>query len=133
MYIPKGYGTVFPYMIVKGADDFVSFLKDAFDAKEAGRTELPDGRVANVRVSIGTSTFMVSEADGQKMPPMPAAHYIFVDDVDRTFEKALACGSNKLFDPMDMPYQDRQAGISDPFGNIWWISIRLVEEPYDRD
>jgi len=133
MYIPKGYGTVFPYMIVKGADDFVSFLKNAFDAKEAGRTELPDGRLANVRVSIGTSTFMVSEADGQNMPPMPAAHYIFVDDVDRTFEKALACGSNKLFDPMDMPYQDRQAGISDPFGNIWWISIRLVEEPYDRD
>lgn len=131
MYIPEGYGTVFPYLIVKGANDFVSFLSNVFDATEDGRTELPDGRVANVRVSIGTSKFMVSEADGAKMPPMPAAHYIYVDDVDRTLEKALACGADKLFDAMDMDYEDRQAGISDPFGNIWWISRRLVEEPYD--
>lgn len=90
MYIPNGYGTVFPYMIVNGANDFVSFLESAFDATVEGRTELPNGRVANVRVSIGTSKFMVSDADGENMPPMPAAH----------------C-------------------------NIWWISKRLVEEPYD--
>jgi uncharacterized glyoxalase superfamily protein PhnB len=32
---------------------------------------------------------------------------------------------------MDMPYGDRQAGVTDPFGNLWWISTRLVQEPYD--
>jgi PhnB protein len=54
-----------------------------------------------------------------------------VDDVDGTFERAIADGAAALFEPTDMPYQDRQAGITDPFGNIWWISKRLVEESYD--
>jgi PhnB protein len=43
----------------------------------------------------------------------------------------LSNGASKIFDPMDMPYEDRQGGITDPFGNIWWISTRLVEKPYD--
>jgi len=131
MYIPEGYGTVFPYMIVDSPNDFVEFLKNVFGSTEVGRTELPDGRVANIRIRIGTSIFMVSQADNETMKPMPGAYYVYVEDVDHTFEKAIAHGADKLFDPMDMPYQDRQAGVSDPFGNIWWISRRLVEEPYD--
>ena len=55
----------------------------------------------------------------------------FVEDVDRTFEKAITHGTDTLFDPTDMPYQDRQAGVCISFGNSWWISRRLVEEPYD--
>src|SRR5262245_6143636 len=44
---------------------------------------------------------------------------------------AVSNGAVKMFDPMDMPYLDRQAGITDPCGNIWWISRRLVEASYD--
>jgi PhnB protein len=99
MYVPEGYGTVFPYMIVDGADDFSNFLSAVFGA-------------------IG-------------MPPMPGSYYAYVEDVDDTFATALAHGARKIFEPSDMPYQDRQAGVSDPFGNIWWISKRLVEQPYD--
>ena len=62
---------------------------------------------------------------------MQAAYYVYVKDADRTFAKALSNGAGKIFDPMDMPYEDRQGGITDPFGNIWWISTRLVEEAYD--
>ena len=130
MYIPEGYGTVFPYMIVSDANKFVGFLKSVFAADEIGRTELPNGRVANLRVRIGTSGFMISEADGQMLSTMPGAYYIYVEDVDLTLERALANGANKLFDATDMDYGDRQAGICDPFGNLWWISRRLVEEDY---
>ena len=59
VYIPEGYGTVFPYMIVDDANSFVDFLKNIFAANEVGRTEFPDGRVANVQVRIGTSEFVV--------------------------------------------------------------------------
>lgn len=131
MYVPAGYGTVFPYLIVDGADAFVRFLAEVFDAEEVGRTTLPDGRVANVRIRIGTSTFMVSESGDGGMKAMPAACYVYVEDVDRTFGRALAAGADPLFEPADMPYLDRQAGVSDPFGNLWWISKRLVDEPYD--
>lgn len=131
MYVPEGYGTVFPYMIVDGADGFARFLADVFDAEETGRTVLPGGRVANIRIRIGTSTFMVSQASADGMQAMPGAYYVYVEDVDGIFRKAVERGSIELFEPTDMPYQDRQAGVTDPFGNVWWISRRLVDEPYD--
>jgi PhnB protein len=124
MYIPEGYGTVFPYMVVDQAEKFVDFLKNTFDAKEIGRTQLPGGRIANVRIRIGTTTFMVSEASGENLKAMPCAYYLYVENVDQTLDKAVSNGAKKMFDPMDMPYRDRQAGVTDPFGNIWWISHR---------
>lgn len=131
MYLPEGYGNLFPYMVVNDADAFLAFLTIVFDAEEVGRTELPDGRVANLRVSIGTSNFMVGEADGKLLNAMPGAYYIYVEDVDQALERAVANGASKLFDATDMDYGDRQAGVSDPFGNLWWISRRLVEKSYD--
>lgn len=130
MYIPDGYGTVFPYLFVAGADAYAGFLARVFAADELGRTVLPDGRIANIRVRIGTSAFMISEAS-DSMPATKAAHYVYVEDVDRTYEKALAAGAERIFEPADMPYLDRQGGVTDPAGNVWWISRRLVDEPYD--
>jgi PhnB protein len=131
MYIPEGYGTVFPYFVVNDAARFIDFLKNAFDANEVGRTLAPNGRIANCRIRIGTSTFMVSEGDQENFKPMAAAYYLYVENADQTFAKALNHGAKKISDPMDMPYQDRQGGVTDPFGNIWWISTHLVPEPYD--
>ena len=131
MYIPEGYGTVFPYMIVDHADELTDFLVEVFGGKIEGKTVLPNGRVANIRVRIGTSTFMISQAGEGTMKAMPAAYYIYVDDVDRTFDKAIENGAQKILEPTDMPYKDRQAGVTDVSGNSWWISRRLVDEPYD--
>jgi len=130
MYIPEGYGTVFPYLIVNDIDRFVGFLKTVFDAKELGRTVMPDGRVANCRIRIGTTSFMAS-AGGEGFPPMPAMRYVYVEDTDATFAKALAHGAKNVMNPADMPYGDRQGGVIDPCGNYWWISTRLVKEGYD--
>jgi PhnB protein len=68
---------------------------------------------------------------GENFKPMAAAYYVYVENADKTFAKALAHGATKLFEPMDMPYLDRQGGVVDPFGNIWWISTHLVPESYD--
>lgn len=130
MYVPKGFGTVFPYMIVNAVDDLLSFFIQVFEAKELGRTVSND-RIANLQVQIGNSKFMMSEAGPGGMQAMPGTYYVYVEDVDKTFAKALSCGATEVFGPADMPYQDRQAGIIDPSGNYWWISRRLVEEPYD--
>jgi PhnB protein len=130
MYIPEGYGTVFPYLLVKDMTSFVDFVTTVFGAKELGRTVLPNGRIANCRMRIGTTSFMVSEA-GEGFKPMPAMHYIYVEDADATFAKAMANGATKVMDVANMPYEDRQGGVIDPCGNYWWISTRLVEEGYD--
>ena len=133
MYIPEGYGTVFPYIAVTSPDDFLKFVSEVFGAVELGRTISPNGGVANVRVRIGTSNFMVSQSVKGMLENTQGAFYVYVDNVDLTFEIAIANGATSLFEPDDRPFMDRQAGITDPFGNHWWISTRLVEEPYDKD
>jgi PhnB protein len=116
---------------VSDADRFADFLKKAFDAKEVGRTVMPNNRIANIRIRIGTSTFMISEAE-RGFKPTQGAYYIYVENADETFKRAVFHGAQKILEPMDMPYKDRQGGVTDPFGNIWWISTRLVPEGYDE-
>ena len=129
MYVPEGFGTVFPYMIVDRVEELLGFLTQVFDAKEIGRT-VANNRIANIQLQIGSSKFMMSEAGQGGMQAMPGTYYVYVEDVDRTFAKALSFGATEVFEPADMAYRDRQAGIIDPSGNYWWISKRLVEEPY---
>ena len=131
MYIPEGYGTIFPYMIVDRAEELADFLCDAFGARVEGRTTFPNGRLANIRIRIGSSCFMMSQSGAETMSAMPASYYLYVDDVDKTFAAAIKHGAQRVFDPADMPYKERQAGVTDPSGNTWWISNRLVDEPYD--
>lgn len=130
MYIPPGFGTVTPYFFVEDAEGFVRFLIEAFGGTETLRSLRPDGRVANAQVRIGTSTVMASEAGG-RYPPTRGACYLYVEDADAAMHKALAAGGTLEMKVADMPYGDRQGGIRDPFGNIWWVSQRVVEAPYD--
>ena len=129
MYIPPGFSTVTPYVFVTGAEQFVSFLVDGLGGVETCRSLRPDGRIANVQVRIGDSTLMASEASPQ-YPPMPAAFYLYVEDAHASMRRALAHGATLEMAVADMPYGDRQGGVRDAHGNLWWISQRLVEEPY---
>ena len=129
MYLPEGFGTMFPYIFARNAEQFIGFLKNAFDAEEMGRT-VRENQIANARVRIGTTAFMVSDA-GEQIQPTQSAFYLYVENADATYAKALSCGASGMFSPVEMPYGDRQGGVTDPFGNIWWISQRLVDKPYD--
>jgi PhnB protein len=72
---------------------------------------------------------MVSEAS-EKYPPMPASYYLYVENTDATMAQALAHGATLEMAVADMPYGDRQGGVRDTHGNIWWVSQRLVDGPY---
>jgi len=130
MYIPDGYGTVFPYLFVRDGQGYLDFLQRAFGAEVLGRTEGPAGSVANARVRIGTTSFMVSTA-GERFPPSASAFYLYVEDADAAYQQALAAGATAIMAPMDMPYGDRQGGVTDPGGNHWWITTRFDRRPYD--
>jgi PhnB protein len=129
MYIPPGFGTVSPYIFADGAERLVTFLVDGLGGEEVLRTAGPDGAIANSQVAIGTSTIMVSEAGG-RFAPSQASFYLYVEEADAAMARALAAGGKLVMEAGDMPYGDRQGGVEDPCGNIWWISQRLVEEPY---
>ncbi len=129
MYTPPGFTTITPYFFVKDVESFVEFLVNAFGGTEQLRSLRPDGRIANAQVRVGTSTVMASEAGG-RYPPMATALYLYVDDADKAMAQAIAAGAALEMEVDDMPYGDRQGGVRDPHGNVWWISQRLVEAPY---
>ena len=129
MYLPPGFNTVTPYYFVKDAEAFVSFLVKGFGGKETCRTMRGDGRIQNVQVQLGTSTVMVSEAT-ERYPAMASAFYIYVSDADASMKRAIDSGASLEMKVGDMPYGDKQGGVRDKHGNIWWISQRTVEEPY---
>lgn len=125
MRLPDGHEALFPYLMVRDAPGLVRFVREVFDAEELGRTE-QEGRLANARLQIGGVGLMVSEAS-DFLGAVPAALYVYVDDVDARHASALGAGGEELFAPDDMPYGDRQSGVRDPFGNVWFISTRLVD------
>ncbi len=129
MYVPPGFASVTPYFFLRDAEAFVRFLIAGFGGVEVLRTLRPDGAIANAQVRLGTHTVMVSEASPQ-YPPMSGSYYLYVEDARETMRQALAAGATLEMEVGDMPYGDRQGGVRDPHGNIWWISQRIVEAPY---
>jgi len=128
MILPPGFNTVTPYFFVNDAPAFLTFLVDGLGGTEIGR-HVHDGRIANAQIRLGTSTIMVSEASAQ-FPAMPGSYYLYVENADEAVARATRAGAISIMDVQDMPYDDRQGGVRDPHGNLWWISQRLVEGPY---
>jgi PhnB protein len=128
MHLPPGFNTVTPYMFVEGAARFMDFLVHGLGGVEILR-HMNGDRIANGQVRLGTSTIMVSEASSA-FPAMPASYYLYVEDADAAMARAIAAGATGIMDVADMPYNDRQGGVRDPAGNIWWISQRQVPGPY---
>ena len=128
---PDGFGTVSAYLMVLDPQELITFLKKAFYAEELNRSINPEtGLISNCILKIGSSCFMVSSARDQYLN-MRTAFYLYVDDVDEVHKNAIENGAKLEFEPMDMPYEDRQSGIIDPSGNYWWISKRLVNKNYE--
>jgi PhnB protein len=129
MYVPAGFATVFPYLVVKDAESYVRFLVQGLNGEEIGRNNSPDGKIANSQVRLGSTNIMVSEAQ-ENYPPGHASLYLYVEDADRAMAQALQHGATLKAEVGNRIYDDRQGGIVDPSGNIWWISQRLVDKPY---
>jgi PhnB protein len=128
MLIPPGFNTVTPYFFVERADEFLQFLVQGLGGNEILR-HMNGDRIANAQVSIGTSTVMVSEAS-HTFPAMPASHYLYVESADEAMARAIAAGAQEIMAVADMPYGDRQGGVRDKHGNLWWISQRLIPGEY---
>jgi uncharacterized glyoxalase superfamily protein PhnB len=129
MHIPPGFTTVFPYIFARDADRYLEFLNKGLGGEVLGVHRSPDGVVRNAHVRFGDTTIMVSEA-GEGTPPSQGTHYLYVEDADAAMAQSLAAGGVQRLAVADMPYGDRQGGVVDPSGNIWWLSQRLAAGPY---
>ena len=129
MTTPPGFATVTPYIFADDAPVLLTFLIEGLGGTEVGRSVDETGRIANAQVRIGNCILMISESS-EAWPAMPASYYLYVDDADVAVAQAVAAGATSIMAVADMPYQDRQGGVRDPSGNIWWISQRLQEGGY---
>jgi PhnB protein len=125
--LSNGKHTVTPYIAVKGAKEFIEFLKRAFDAKEFGRFETPDGKIGHAEMQIGDSTIMLFESKPE-WPDMPSLLSIYVDDVDDVYNQVLSAGGTVVTELMDFAaIGDRAGRIKDPFGNLWWLQTHVKD------
>ncbi|HME26426.1 MAG TPA: VOC family protein [Acetobacteraceae bacterium] len=125
---PDGYHAVTPYLVVDGAARLIDFLEEVFDAEEVERMAAPGDRIGHAELRIGDSLVMLGDARGEHQP-MQAMLYVYVDDVDATYLRALAVGATSVQAPADQYYGDRSGGVKDPFGNLWWIATHIEDVP----
>ena len=124
--IPEGYHTVTPYLIVKGGEQLIEFLKQAFGAEEIYRSTKPDGTIGHTQLRIGDSMVELAEGNDQ-WKPMTSALHLYVPDTDATYRRAIEAGGTSLFEVSDTFYGDRSGGVADPSGNQWYIATRQEE------
>jgi PhnB protein len=124
--VPEGYHTVTPFMVSSDADKLLTFLKKAFGAREDEVMRAPDGSIWHADLTVGDSHIMMSQANAQH-PAMQSAIYLYVPDTDATYRAALAAGATSTMEPADQFYGDRNAGVKDALGNMWWIGTHVED------
>ncbi len=123
-HVPDGYQSVTPYLTVNGAGALVEFLKKTFDAVEGPHVmRAADGSIKHAEIMIGGSMLMIGEG-AIGMPTMRSMLYVYVEDADATYKRALEAGAKSLMPPVDKAYGDRNAAVEDPSGNQWFIGCR---------
>jgi PhnB protein len=113
---PPGFHAVTPRMVVADAEAAVEFLRMVFDASG----DVHPDRPAEIR--IGDSLVMVTSAGEREA--FPAFLYVYVDDADGAYRRALDAGALSVEEPLDTPYGDRRAMVRDRFGNVFQIAHR---------
>lgn len=122
--VPAGWHTVTPRLLVQDAAKLVDFLKHSFAATGSFRDDGPS------EIRIGDSIVMVGEVGVREA--MPTFLYLYLDDADAAYHRALEAGATVIEQPQDMFYGDRRATVRDPFGNIWQIATRKEDLSLDE-
>jgi len=128
-YIPKGYNSVTPYLVIKGATQAIEYYKAVFGATEVMRMPDPSGRIGHAELKIGDSHIMLADEFPEmnyRAPVMdgssPVSILLYVEDVDSIVERAVAAGAKILKPVQDQFYGDRSGFIQDPFGHLWGVA-----------
>jgi PhnB protein len=137
--IPESYPRVSPHLSVAGAADAMDFYTTVLGASERMRMPTPDGKIAHAELQLGDSVIMIGdEAPGGTDPSpktrggSPVALFVYVDDVDDVFERALEAGAQSVQPPENHFYGDRVAMFDDPYGHRWNIATHVEEVPPDE-
>ncbi|MGH9528625.1 MAG: VOC family protein [Terriglobales bacterium] len=127
--IPKGFHTATPTLTVRNAAEAIEFYKKAFGAEEISRHPSPDGKISHAELKIGDSIIFLADespAMGNKSPQTlggtSGSIYLYVEDVDKAFQRAVNAGGKATMPVTDMFWGDRFGHVVDPYGQEWGIA-----------
>jgi len=138
--VPEGFHTVTPQLTLEHAAQAIDWYKKALGADEVSRAVGPDGKILHAEIRIGNSRVMLNDAMmGGKGPQSfggsPASLWLYVDDCDALFKRAISAGGKPGDGPMgqmqDQFWGDRCATFTDPHGYRWTVATR--KEDLTRD
>jgi PhnB protein len=132
--IPQGFHTVTPSLFVRNAGQAIDFYKKALAAEERVRMAGPDGKIAHAELKIGDSIIFLSEENpgfGTKSPQalggFSSALYLYVEDVDGAFQRAIDAGGKAQMPVAEMFWGDRVGNFVDPYGHSWTLSTHTQD------
>jgi PhnB protein len=131
--IPEGYHSISPAITCKNAAKAIDFYKEAFGATEMNRMDGPGGTVMHAELRIGDSVIFVSdEFPGMAAAPTPGATpssylFLYTEDCDATFNRAIASGATATMPLADMFWGDRYGKLTDPFGHSWGVATHMED------
>lgn len=140
-HIPKGYNSITPYLIIKGAAQAIEYYKRVFGATEIMRMPGPNGQVGHAELQIGDSHIMLADENpsmGQghtsatTIGASPVSLYLYIPDVDKVFDRAVAEGAKVLKPVQDQFYGDRSGFLQDPFGHLWGLATHVEDVSADE-
>jgi PhnB protein len=123
-YIPDNLHTITTWFHPAGSAKFIDFLKQAFSAEELERYDSPKGVVKHAKIKIGDSVLALSEPHDW-WQPMTTMTYLYVPDADAVYKQAIRAGATSIHPPADQPYGDRNGGVTDAWGNQWFMATPL--------
>jgi len=123
-YKPEGYNSVSPYFIVAGAQAFIQFLEQVFNASVCRRFDTPDGRIMHAEVRIEDSIIMLADATDQ-YPANKLVMHVYVPDAEAIYNKAIAYGCTSVEKPITREGDpDKRGTFIDPAGNMWSVGTQ---------
>ncbi len=120
-----------PYFIVDGAEKFRSFIESVFDAEITYESKSADGSTGHCEARIGESTIMFSGSGGP-WKPRTSDLFVYVENADDTYKRALDKGATTVMEIADQNY-GRSGGVTDPFGNVWWITSVITQKEGEKN
>ena len=137
--IPPGYHTLTPHLIVGDANKAIEFYKKAFGAEEISRMPGPGGKIMHAVIRIGDSVVMLNDEFPDMGARSPKAIggtavtlHIYVENVDKLWERAVAAGAAVTMPLADMFWGDRYGVVSDPFGHSWSLATHKADVPSEE-
>ena len=131
--IPEGYHSISPSLTCKDAARAIDFYKSVFGATEIMRMPGPGGIVMHAELRIGDSIIFVNdEIPGMATAPTPDSPnsfylFLYTEDVDSVFNRAVAAGSHVDMPVSDMFWGDRYGKVTDPFGHRWGVATHVED------